>query len=715
MDLKGAKIVDFYQISSDVKTDNTQINMIKIPHYQRPYRWDKDKVSKLIEDWSKHDAHSDKEYFAGSIVTVADESGNAHELVDGQQRFTTIYLVNYLLFLLLRVTTRQGITQSKTLRMEALLNDYKASEMHIFKSPKNTDIAQNLMLSIEALEELDGQEKEEKREKLACDFMNKSGLPTIHEGSDEYIETYTRNLAAMTQSQRLLLTYDRESFNPELHKALSHTLVTLTDQNEPRLTIIQNDNSEVVKQYTDAIEQIFLSFKGLTDEKKPFEIALAMTKTIQKFLKNLKLCLVQTGNHKDAYTLFEVLNDRSMALADLDLIKNEFYRQYCLQSKENGSVVNATIEARENQWGDFIYNENADYKKKLITYLATAYLTGSSKIGYNQNEKYRIEIKEYLSGYKAYSSSDIDIDFNIFQACQIFITHLDIVHQKTDQKALKSEYSKEHSQLYKTVHLLNALKYNAVLPGICNLVLRYIQKNISDNFEPKKVKAFIVQITKSAEIPQELELQAKKITQLALLNKDFRLAKSLANKLISENYRGSIKDVVYSDDTPLNDNNKSTFNDWIDAWQYGSDNLKVRILFAKLLPTSVSDGKLTIKNISHGISDDLIERIQLDHMEPSNLDSSRADEYFQNHSRGLIVNSLGNMFPLSGTLNISKSNRPCKSSFEFLKKDGMENHWLSSETERIFNENNTNGVPTELFFSTRRNELKKWFYEAISL
>ena len=90
--------LNFYQISGDVQSEGTDVNKVKIPHYQRPYSWDKDMVKKLIEDWH---SQYETEYFAGSVVTVADREKQTHDLIDGQQRFTTIFLTNYVLFLLL--------------------------------------------------------------------------------------------------------------------------------------------------------------------------------------------------------------------------------------------------------------------------------------------------------------------------------------------------------------------------------------------------------------------------------------------------------------------------------------------------------------------------------------------------------------------------------------------------------------------------------------
>lgn len=68
-----------------------------VPDFQREYVWDKNNVQKLIEDISlelsdETDIVRETEYFLGSIVVFRDESGTS-QLIDGQQRLTTIYLI----------------------------------------------------------------------------------------------------------------------------------------------------------------------------------------------------------------------------------------------------------------------------------------------------------------------------------------------------------------------------------------------------------------------------------------------------------------------------------------------------------------------------------------------------------------------------------------------------------------------------------------------
>ncbi|AWG21654.1 hypothetical protein FFWV33_08950 [Flavobacterium faecale] len=70
-----------------------------IPRYQRNYAWGKAEISQLIKDIDEFfpKGNSEKKsYYLGSLVCFKREDGN-FELIDGQQRHTTIILINLVL------------------------------------------------------------------------------------------------------------------------------------------------------------------------------------------------------------------------------------------------------------------------------------------------------------------------------------------------------------------------------------------------------------------------------------------------------------------------------------------------------------------------------------------------------------------------------------------------------------------------------------------
>jgi hypothetical protein len=65
-----------------------------IPSYQRPYSWTVDQASELFDDlYAFYKAESEEGYFLGSIVLIKQESEPYAEVIDGQQRLTTLTIL----------------------------------------------------------------------------------------------------------------------------------------------------------------------------------------------------------------------------------------------------------------------------------------------------------------------------------------------------------------------------------------------------------------------------------------------------------------------------------------------------------------------------------------------------------------------------------------------------------------------------------------------
>ncbi len=65
-----------------------------IPTYQRPYVWEEEQISKLLSDClNSFKQEPEKPYYLGTILTNTDAFNS--ELIDGQQRFTTLWLLAF--------------------------------------------------------------------------------------------------------------------------------------------------------------------------------------------------------------------------------------------------------------------------------------------------------------------------------------------------------------------------------------------------------------------------------------------------------------------------------------------------------------------------------------------------------------------------------------------------------------------------------------------
>jgi Protein of unknown function DUF262/Protein of unknown function (DUF1524) len=65
-----------------------KLHRLHVPQYQREYAWEVDQVDQLYADFSSAKAEA-KDYFLGTIVTIARGGTKPLEIVDGQQRLTT--------------------------------------------------------------------------------------------------------------------------------------------------------------------------------------------------------------------------------------------------------------------------------------------------------------------------------------------------------------------------------------------------------------------------------------------------------------------------------------------------------------------------------------------------------------------------------------------------------------------------------------------------
>lgn len=65
-----------------------------IPSYQRPYAWTEDESSELFDDlYEFYTKEPDEGYFLGSIVLIKGEGNPYSEVIDGQQRLTTLTIL----------------------------------------------------------------------------------------------------------------------------------------------------------------------------------------------------------------------------------------------------------------------------------------------------------------------------------------------------------------------------------------------------------------------------------------------------------------------------------------------------------------------------------------------------------------------------------------------------------------------------------------------
>lgn len=117
-----------------------------IPEYQRPYAWTEEQVETLFEDlWEfttiSGGAERESSYFLGSVVSYENENGE-QEIIDGQQRITS-------LFLLLRAIYTKLVATPESERTAEANNFIGKIEPTIWRTDKLTGIVdfKNILLT----------------------------------------------------------------------------------------------------------------------------------------------------------------------------------------------------------------------------------------------------------------------------------------------------------------------------------------------------------------------------------------------------------------------------------------------------------------------------------------------------------------------------------------------------------------------------------------
>lgn len=85
------KMIEELRILDGVTIFDTDIHYM-IPRYQRAYAWEDKEIVQLIDDIN--DIDESENYYIGSlVVSKVKDKGSTYEVVDGQQRLTTLFLV----------------------------------------------------------------------------------------------------------------------------------------------------------------------------------------------------------------------------------------------------------------------------------------------------------------------------------------------------------------------------------------------------------------------------------------------------------------------------------------------------------------------------------------------------------------------------------------------------------------------------------------------
>ena len=757
MDLKGAEIRNIIDLCKDIGGKGEVPLCINIPYYQRPYKWTEDQVGNLISDFYKNKAENkiedktdnkaEKEavkYFVGSVVLVKNARGtDRHDVIDGQQRLTTVFLMNYLRFLLLRAYIQELLSVGRIIR-ESVLTDFVQSYGQLFGQKHMNAIKQVNETILDEMETITDKDKdlwESVYEHLLQQYETVVSLP-IKDLSDmrKYYAQYIAKLSAFLDGDELALRYSRETFNKNLKDALSRIVVIVSKDKNPEIHVDYDVKKETcLSSYIEAVKCQFTCVYDnvVNNAKDPLDMVKKMIDDISEMINNINFCMIMTGNERDAYTLFEVLNDRALKIEDLDLIKNLYYKEYCTKSNDDDNYIDARIQELDEIWGDKVFSRDLpDAKIKLLSYLGTIYLTADEDVFINKVEKYReILEKKYFDRHynkqtNPYTYDKVLRDVCIYQMVKIIIGVFDLPVNNAAAEAIKAECDMEKSITYKTFHLLNALKLQGVMPALVNLIIKKYfmyceakqQEVTMEDFEQ-----YVLRIAKDKnhenEDLQDIHVWSHKLWKIALYADGYKIPREVAKNIVARVYVDKYDLDSYEIKNDLIESAQEQFKNWTSNWMYSKpiEDLKIKILLINLFRMEKVDQTLKTCSTTYSFK---TEQLHLDHLEADNYDKVNVEKYFMpsdpNEEREKYTNGLGNFMILDYENNNEKDNKPLSDGLEYYN-NMRPGHWMIREIRDMLNDDRYSQsktgdyrVPTEAFFNERKSRLQRYFMSLLN-
>lgn len=727
--------------------------VINIPAYQRPYRWEEENISQLFEDYYDNATDEEKRYFLGSSVIVKKTQDNTDELifdvVDGQQRITTLYLLNYIRYLLKREYITEIIDNPMKLAIDSkLVVELQDCYVELIGKNKN-EVFQSISNGVErvASDLVNNKDTTTSLRELKNAFYNGLGIATPLGTIEETEEAIYNASRDFFNREELRLRYTRERYISSLKEAMAKVYIKKEDGTyNYTLKVIgenpESESSDFSNYYTKAMKMIFnkLWEKVTSDASNTAdakELCKKATMLADEIVNNLELCIIMTSKEEDAYKLFEVLNDRSLDVSDLELIKNLFYQYYCRFSGDSDDTKDENITALDEIWTDKIFGDinNTSKSSRFISYLSAVYLTSDTDLLFKDDIKFKDSIEKNYFIRKPEdrnqilhsSYNDTLAAFNVYLAIKIIIDKYNVKFTYTKQNSLAAENDPHKSISYKAINLLIARDYHAVIPALTNVIIstyciglnhRLCDVDFEDNF-----KKFIDDVLADSDHQNNdfkpIHKCSYYLWRTAIMAKDYNMPREIAKDIISKNGLGQF-DPTISFNMDYFNIAKKEMPDWINSWKYSSSSTFVpKVLLLNLTAYDLdSNGKLVYRASQLTFNP---KKLELDHLEANRINPGNEKQYYlydDKEKRNRDVNSyLGNFMILDEANNNIKNNVPLKDALDYY--DRFKDFWLVKEIKDMIASDDyfdkEKQVPKETFFTERTKRLKEYFINLMNL
>lgn len=752
--LETAEIKD---IQSLISNDN-ELN-IRVNFYQRPYKWTAKKINELFEDYkeNRESGKSSQEYFIGAVVLVDErnlkerDSGEVwkYQVVDGQQRFTTLFLFNYIKYMLLiRKVDIAAKTNRSTDFIEGLKSMEKCYKGYI-GSNKWKEIAKANHIISNAFDEAN-----RKREPISDYDLNiwRESVGWIRNpdiSASNYYDKCKKAMVDFLDGEYIKIHYENQYFNQLLKEALAQIVFKFSDTSdvvfcEEAMEYYDYDENEetviecpyVLRAYG-IFEQIKLMYMELNKlSVSTYDKLIGYIQCIDEMLKNIKMCMIVTSDEDDAYKLFETLNDRSESVNNLELLKNDFFKTYVKTSGDAPEIINKNISNLDDEWRKiFFYYE--DLKPEIFEYM-TVWFTGNTDK--NTSEKKRKLIKAYLEKYSEnyrYSYERIKKDFEYMKYIQNLLCKIhrlndsrEINYKEDSQLSLYIENDISSSMVKRALGIAMNIPYpNVVAAIICDIIHNFASNTFLNDYNYDMYINDVFNENTCRHKYPGLWNDACIMWKVIILSQNYESPKKFSNKLVQKcniNKVNTIRQfeqhiIQFNSSEIDEDKMMEEFEGWIEEWKF-SDNkgkIKIKNLFMHMFlkyDRNPETGKLILnQTIGRCYTSDAIKQ-DLDHMDAKRVNRQNDNEkkYFHYNfsDRTDYINSLGNMMPLPVKINRGKHNTPMYKTIESYSRENL-NGWIFDMAKEDFDNYHIieEGYkkPTEQFFNNRKDCLIDYF------
>ncbi len=481
-------------------------NQYIIPPYQRPYSWSEEQCRELFEDIKRaFDDENTNEYFLGNIVTASSrEDKNRLEVIDGQQRLTTLtLLIRALLFLdkdnkklansIWELNRRTGEKQEVRLKtmvfqdkdskflQEALELDLSSESCKTTK--KDNLFKKNICYFYKELEQLDEDELFDFSDFLLDEV---SILPIQTQGNDKEIARENALKIFETINDRGLPLSDSDIFKAKLFSmALSESQSELFIDRWKTL----DDECQNIKYKIDDIFRFYMHIIRAKQGMTKSEIGL------REF-------------YRQDYSPFNSKDDKYSDILDdlFNIIESiKFFKNISKDSTQNQELTKwfQLIELYSNQYPIntlfvYIYANGLEINDKLINFsrelVKYIYYEGATtKIKFSLFEINSSIIKNELKGFTSHKEVK-ESDFDYFGQLKkgfallslylnpnqkaIYPYYINRIINSRDKKSLNSSWDEyNYTDYVDTIGNMLVLDYDISRDVILSNKLKYIRKS----------------------------------------------------------------------------------------------------------------------------------------------------------------------------------------------------------------------------------------------